>query len=337
MKSATSHRPLPFTAQDLLKVYRKYRASAWFRVSYLVILGFVAFALFRFLFSGSTTACLGILLIPVTVFVVPYYAGERSPKNFAVNALPVFVIALLLIAAFQTAASTDPTPIYLSQPSTAALPSALSIYNGTVRPYAAPGPGNYVFSVQVVGSPGVNMSRVRAFVNLTPIENLAAGTTVSYPMSVDTNRYNTANSTWYNRTVYLQPIIYEFNFYANDTRGNVTQTVAPLGPITAPATDYYVLWLYISSLYLLIPFSFYFIILFMFWYLARMRKMRARMIDVEAKEKAGPGEEPEAPAAEPPKEGTAGKKPAGFTCTNCGADVSEEDLKCPKCGAVFEG
>src|SRR5205823_3602961 len=63
---------------------------------------------------------------------------------------------------------------------------------------------------------------------------------------------------------------------------------------------------------------------------ARERVMRA----------GRPAAKPETPPTKPERkeatERTKAGKAAAFTCTNCGADVSESDQKCPSCGAAFE-
>lgn len=325
---------MPFSAKDFLEKLVPFRKSVWFRVFYLVFLGLITFALFRFLVYSPSTQCLALLLIPITIFIFPYWLGERSSKNFLINVIPVFVIALVLIAAQQTAVSTDPTPVYLEGIPTTSFPSNLTIYNGTVTPFKASGPAVFNFTVQIVGT-GVNASQVSVAVNLTPYTNFGWGEPQSIPMTLDPAHANTNESAWYVAETTVGPTINLFNFYTTDSRGNHTETGLLLGPISAPALDYFGLWLYFVALSLLVPFSFYFVLIFMFWYTARMRRMRSRMVDTEAKRKAGPEGEAEK-TAEAGTRGTAGKKPAGFTCTNCGADVTEDETKCPKCGAVFE-
>src|SRR5207245_1868567 len=58
------------------------------------------------------------------------------------------------------------------------------------------------------------------------------------------------------------------------------------------------------------------------------------LTDEIPKQKPGTKEEPAGKPKSEPSEKAA--KAAAYTCTNCGADVGEDDEKCPKCGAVFE-
>ena len=322
---------MPLTAEDLAKKFKAFQRTVYFRVVTIVLLGVVVAAAFPFTFSGSAVGCLFFLAIPLAIFLIPYWSGERKTKNFLINVLPVFLISVLLVAAFQTNASTDGTPLILTSGDPAGTTNHLSLWNGTVDPYKALGPGTYTFNVRL-HRVGINASAVHLQLNLTQIQGLTP-VDFNYTMAVNASAANTVNDTWYTLNRTLDAGIYEFGYFATDGRGNASWTLAPLGPIAAPYGDYYFLWLYITSLYLIIPFSFYFIILFMYWYTGRMRRMRSRMIDLETKKKAV--DEKEGEKAATPTQGKAAKA-AAFTCTNCGADVDETDEKCPKCGATFE-
>ena len=85
--------------EELGKLLLRFRKSRYFRPFYLAVLGIVVLGLYWFTAGSQVTFCLGVLLIPAAALVIPYWLGERSLKNFAVNALPIFVIGLLLVAA----------------------------------------------------------------------------------------------------------------------------------------------------------------------------------------------------------------------------------------------
>ena len=72
------------------KRFQQFRKTPWFRITYLVLLGVIVSELY--LLALSPLACVIILLIPVSIFVVPYWLGERKMTRFALNALVVFVI-----------------------------------------------------------------------------------------------------------------------------------------------------------------------------------------------------------------------------------------------------
>jgi hypothetical protein len=338
------------SAQGILKLIQTFRKTKWFHILVLVVLGLVATGLWALTAAGPIGECLGVLLIPVSVFVIPYWLGERRLKTFAMNIVPVFIIAILLIAALQTQSILSQGDPGLSSglpPNTANadLPP-LSLWNGTVAPFSAPAPNQtYLYHVRLKMVGNVNRSTVSVHLNLTKVNGLSEIFN-AYPMQRDPGRLNdTANGTWYETWHTLPPGIYGFYFYANDTRTNVTYSSGVLGPIIQPWPDWYGFILLFSAVNLIFPVSFYFVILFMYWYTLRNRKMRQRLIEssraekldidkrAEAQAKSGERKESAEPPA-PTREKS--RKVAAFTCTNCGADVTEADEKCPKCGAVFE-
>ncbi len=326
---------MELNAQKLLNAFSKFRKTVYFRILYLVILGLIVAELFPIIFGNEATACLGLLLMPAAVFVVPYYFGERRTKNFALNGIPVFIIAMLLVALFNTQASTDAPPFVLTDgnapgASNATLPP-LSLWDGNVTPFKATPPQDFTFRVRLKTN-GVNVANVTVHVNLITIQGLS-GVLSNQTMSFE---QNTTNGTWFSLTKRLDPAVYEFGFSARDNRGNYTFTPAPLGPITGSFFDYYYLWAYLTTVYLAIPFSFYFVIIFMFWYTARMRRSRTDMLEKAALRKAEKEKAKEQKETPKPASGGKAAKASAFTCTNCGADVDETDEKCPKCGAVFE-
>ena len=344
---------MELTFEDLGKLFLRFRRSRYFRPFYLVILALVVTGLFAFTGGSQVTACLGILLIPTAVLILPYWLGERSLKNFSVNALPVFAIALVLIAALQTNAMLSQGPPMLTSgqdptTSNANLPH-LTIWNGTVDPYQGGSGQVYTFHVRlkavnasggvIPGPAGLTISA-----NLSAYDAFLGSNTTTLPMLVDGNQTDTSNGTWYVAHKSLPAGVYGFYFWANDSAGNTTYSGFVLEPLNSPVESYYSFWAMYTLLDLVFPVSFYFIIVFMYWYTVRMRKMRARMAErargepLDLKKGTSRGGGGEGKEATPAKDATLGKskKVAAFTCTNCGADVTEDDEKCPKCGAVFE-
>ncbi|HWM52218.1 MAG TPA: zinc ribbon domain-containing protein, partial [Thermoplasmata archaeon] len=119
-----------------------------------------------------------------------------------------------------------------------------------------------------------------------------------------------------------------------DKDANWTLTNLDFGPLTAPVANFYGLFVYFTAFSMILPFTFYYVILFMWWYTVRARATRTKMLGAEPQiPKETP--KPKVDVATPTKSEKASKATA-FTCTNCGADVDENAEKCPKCGAVFE-
>ena len=345
---------MDLSAPAILKMVQAFRKTKWFNILVLVVLGLISTGLWYLTAAGPVGECLGILLIPVSVFVIPYWLGERRMKTFALNIIPVFIIAAILIAALQTQSILSAgNPILSSgvppETANADLPP-LSFWNGTVTPYGSASPNQtYEYHVRLKTVGNVNRSTVYVSLNITQVEGLSEVFT-AYPMQVDTSA-NATNGTWYVAWRPQPPAIYGFYFYANDTGNggdivNYTLSSGVFGPIIQSWPDWYGFVILFTAVNLIVPISFYFVILFMYWYTLRNRRTRERLIESRREEKlelekgAGGGEKTDAAkdrAAAPAPSREKSRKAAAFTCTNCGADVTEADEKCPKCGAVFEG
>src|SRR3989440_6826273 len=109
--------PRPVTREELLvslrRWFQKFRATVWFRITYLVLLGIIVAELY--ILTLSPLACLVILLMPVSTFVVPYWLGERKLKRMPANLLVVLLNAIVLAAAMSTGAPLapkDPLPVH---------------------------------------------------------------------------------------------------------------------------------------------------------------------------------------------------------------------------------
>lgn len=315
----------------------QFRKTVWFRVTYLVLLGLIVPNLLPFTAGGL--GCLVIIVVPLAVFLVPYYLGERSMKHFAVNALPVILIAVLLGGALSTnLLLSQAAPIPLASTPGPFMSPAMALANGTVVPYHADPPQAFTFRVRLTTTANATPATFKVFMNLTTISGLASYATSAYSMTFAPgpgSSNNTHQGTWFEYTTRnLSSQIYGYGFSVWDNRANWTLTNLDFGPLAAPVANFYGLFVYFTAFSMILPFTFYFVILFMWWYTVRARATRTRMLGTAPqipKEKPKPKTE----EAGPPKSEKASKA-AAFTCTNCGADVGESDEKCPKCGAVFE-
>lgn len=317
------------------KRFQKFRATPWFRVTYLVLLGVIVAELY--LLALSPLACAIILLIPVSVFVVPYWLGERKLPRFALNALVVFLIAILLASAMSTQALVSQAQgVELrSDP-----PGRMALTNGTVMPYRAPPSTSFTFRVKLTTIANRTPPAYAVYLNLTAVRGFTIDQSSSALVYSPGNGSspNTHNGTWYEtRLSNLGDVVYIYAFSVWDRGRNWTYTGVEIGPLTASGWTYYGFFLYIWSVLsqvTLISVIGYFAILFLWWYMGRARKLRAKGAAAPAR-KEGPkeGSREPWPATDP---GGKAAKAAAFTCTNCGADVKETDTKCPKCGAVFE-
>jgi len=329
------------TSQDFWTTFRtwfqKFRGTLWFRVTYLVLLGLLVAQLY--LLTGTAVACLVLLLMPVTVFVVPFWLGERKLKRFAGNALVVFVIAILLAAAMSTQALLSQNQAVEIRSFDFQSSPTMSLANGTVTPYKAPPGTPFSFTVKLFTTNNGTTSQYRVFLNLTVVKGVSGFDRPSFPMAYtpgNGSSNNTRNGSLYKtQLANLTDSIYGYGFSVYDGDKNWTYAGPDFGPITASGWTFYGFFVYVTTLsgVMLLAIITYLAILFLWWYMGRARETRARMMSRAPAIPKGRGK----PSAKP-EEVPAGKaaKAAAFTCTNCGADVSETDTKCPKCGAVFE-
>ncbi len=323
----------------ILAKARAFRATPWFRVLYVAVLGGLVAELY--LLTASALACLILFLMPFTVFLVPYYFGERRMRHFALNALPVFVIATLLAGGMATQALlAQNEPIELSSAGIPFSAPTMALANGTVAPYQADPNQDFTFRVRLFTTVNDSYLNYSVSLNLTVIDGVS-GTQPSFPMAYSpgvNSSMNPRNGTWYEAILPLGGSIYGYAFSVTDNRGNWTYTASDFGPITASGTAFYGFFTYYTGISMTFPALFYFVILFMWWYTVRMRQSRSRMLGREPEiPKEKPASRPSGKATEKPADpGSKASKAAAFTCTNCGADVGEDDEKCPKCGAVFE-
>lgn len=318
----------------VLNLLLRFRKTPWFRVVYLVLLGVIVAYLLPFTAGGL--GCLVIFVAPLAVFLVPYYLGERTVKRFAVNALPVILIAVLVGGALSSQVLLSQTEaVPLASTPGAFMSPTMALSNGTVMPYHADPPQTFTFRVKLTTPINATPDRFAVFLNLTTITGLAAYATSDYGM-VNITGMNSSNNThlgtWYETAVNLSSQIYGYGFSVWDKDANWTFTNLDFGPLTAPVANFYGLFVYFTAFSMILPFTFYYVIVFMWWYTVRARASRTRMRGAELQI---PKEKAKTEDAAPLKSEKASKA-AAFTCTNCGADVDESDEKCPKCGAVFE-
>jgi hypothetical protein len=328
----------------LRTAFDSFRATRWFRVVYLILLGVIVAQLY--LFTRSALQCVILLLIPITVFILPYWMGERKARRFAVNGAVVFTIALVTVAAMSTQvvlAQSEPLFELQSFAGRGAAPG-VSLTNGTVSPYQGSPGQTFTFRVNLTTAWNSTPDQFDVYLNLTTVDGLSISE-AAHPMTYSPgpgSSSNPRNGSWYEGNLTVGGSVYLFRFSVTGGR-NWTSTFQDLGPITASGLTLYGFWIYYESVLtggLPVEFLLYLGILFLWWYMIRTREAARRrgMRPPEPAKESTPSD-----AATPKGEGktegkTEGKaaKAAAFTCTNCGADVGESDVKCPKCGAAFE-
>jgi hypothetical protein len=324
-------------ALRIVNLFRAFRKTPWFRVTYIILLGLVVSLMF-FLVSSALT-CLVVILMPLIVFLFPYFFGERKVRRFAVNGLPVFLIAIVVATAIytQSIVSPDQAVPLRSFPGVASPTMALS--NGTVSPYHADPSHLFTFKVKLTTTVNGTPAAYRVYLNLTVFSGFSTAPLPANmtPITGADSSNNTMKGTFYEAQMNLTEAVYLYGFSVWDRGSNWTFSSEDFAPLIAPWGTYYGLFLYIIGTSMLIPLTFYYLILFLWWYTARSREIRTRQLGKTLEiPKEKPESKDEPPGKPRPEPAEKAAKAAAYTCTNCGADVGEDEEKCPKCGAVFE-
>lgn len=295
---------------DVRAFWTKFRGTVYFRLLYLLLVSTLIAMILPF---GAL--CFPLLIIPVLMFAVPYWFGERKIRNLALNGLLIIVLSALVYA-------TVLTPMVMSQTQEPqiAVGTGLELTEGTVTPFwttdpnaafnftvnltaSSPDPAPYTLKVQMVDFEGLQLVRR------------------TYEMSRDVVRGNgnlTDGEYYYvNRT--LPPLFHAFNFQVytveNTTQVVVLETEGATGPFHAPYTTYWGFVFYQGVIGMMFVGMGFFLVLLLYWWTRKARQVRGAPAQTKPKKQAEGGGE--------------------YTCTNCGADVSDQDETCPKCGASF--
>jgi len=294
---------------NFLEVILAFRKSIFFRLFYLAILSLMVAALAAY---GFYLGCLSFLISPVLMFALPYWLKERRLRHYALNGLVVFVAGALIFGALfaQSLSGNDPVPV-------GATGSDVRLTEVIVTPGRGPPGGAYNFTATLT-VPGVaNASNYAMYLNLTSVEGVNPIDAPVRMREVNASDRDLSDGKRYYFTAPLQERIYLFWVsvaVSNGTTVSWLLTPWQVGPITAGFATFYGFALYYGAFALILPISFYFIILMLYWWTQRARAERKRLgmaVETESTD-------------------------SGFMCTNCGADVPAAAKNCPKCGAVFE-
>jgi hypothetical protein len=284
-----------------------FRKSFFFRIFYVSILSLMVAAITLY---GFYLGCLSILFAGIVMLALPYWLKERNMRTLALNGVVVFLIATLIFGALfaQTLSGNDPVPV-ASEFSGGAILS-----NATVTPGRGPPGASYNFTANLTVPGGVDASMYAVFLNLTTIDGTESPVSMAAVDPLDTDL---SDGKRYYAYLSVGDRIYLFWFAVRIENGSAFswfESPWQIGPITAGYGTFFGFSLYYGALALILPVSFYFIVLMLYWWTQRAKAERRRLgMAVET-----------------------ASTDSGFMCTNCGADVPAEAKNCPKCGAAFE-
>jgi hypothetical protein len=251
-----------------------------------------------------------IVLAALVTLLIPYFFGEKSIKKIAITGV---VVVLISGGVFGNLYLMD---IY-DRPFPPAYTDNELLMDGSVTPYSQAGASEFHLEVTYRGDlPDSNVSvrltiiDMTADVDDTPIIN-------NTPMAPKAGESLTGTPRVYETDVTLPPSMYEhyFHLYENES-DNWTAAWATTGPMNAPFSDYQGAMIMYGVMTIFLQVGMLFLIgLLMYWWL-RKGKIEREKWKAELNEAK-------------PKKG-------GFKCTECGAEVGDDDKFCPKCGVKFD-
>lgn len=278
------------------------KKTKWFKPIYITI---TILLCTLFLFLGT---CFIILMIPFTMFIVPYWFGERNPKALALAGVIVIVALGLISGIFWAHYTFNQEPMVLGSGGAQPLLS-----EGKVLPFRG-GPG-VSFNYTVMYTNLSNSLPIQVTVNVSTItlEKRDSDSFLMHQVYPSDNNTSDGKEYYYAITsADLSEGIHIFHFAVEASQGVWTETSTGAGPISSPFTVFLGFFLVYSFLNMIFMGALFYLFLMLFWW-TRRAKVKRREWEVALKEKQ---EE--------------------YTCTNCGADVAFDAVKCPKCGAEFE-
>src|SRR3990172_7807925 len=240
-------------------LWSRFRKTVYFRVVYLMII-----VLLGVLLLPTGLACIGCLLAPIVMVLVPHSFGERRLKNHAVNGLFVFLLVPVIYAMVAT-----PGLVSSPQVDQAGSASNTTIIGGHVDPFAAPSDARFQFRVNV-SSTHVNRSVFRVEVQIVDFPGIDT-TPPRFILMEPQNDTLLAGGEDFLANATLPATLHAFNFrVVNNLTGDiVVETLGMVGPFNAPYETYLsTVWVRFN-IHMIIVLLGFFLILMLYWWTRR--------------------------------------------------------------------
>lgn len=306
----------------LQESFEKLKESRWLVPTYFVLVLLASIAL---MFLGQ---CLATILIPVVMFAIPYYLGERRLRFlFLLGVIIIFANPAVLALIY-----TEDARSYEIKTQTSPDENE-TISSGTIAPGSGSADTLFNYTVTIT-TDEANLSKVHVYVNISDTLDYdpQSEVLIREMNETDSGVTSAVNGKEYYAEIQLPEGIHFFH-YAVNINGTWVNTLSydslsnndinAIGPINAPYDVIFSIyflsllsWMFFTSLL-------FFIFVMMYWWLGRSRIERTKWED--RLREAGELEAAEAEVLE-----------SDLECTNCGRPVHEDAVRCPHCGAIFE-
>ncbi len=307
---------------DFQESFEAFKGSKWVVPAYIVLVIFVVIGL------AYLNQCLAMILIPVAMFGIPYYMGERRFRFF-------FLLGVIVIVADSFAFGLLDTNFFSDfEAGEQNSADEITITQGLVNPSVGDADTVFRFTVNITA----NYTNIRtagfyihAYVNLSDMAEYKPSGNEPYLLEeTDFSDINATDGKHFVGSFQLPTRIHFFHFSA-DVNGNWTTTLVhdatsnadfkAIGPINADTFTIFQIFFYNALLTLFFTTILFMIFVMMYWWVGKSRIERAKW-DTRLRE-AGEIDVTDA-------------KVPDFECTNCGRPVHDDAVRCPHCGAIFE-
>ncbi|MFQ6106480.1 MAG: zinc ribbon domain-containing protein [Thermoplasmata archaeon] len=295
-----------------------------FKKSKLVVPTYIVLVILICMGLVYLNTCLATILIPVAMFAIPFYMGEKRFRYFILLGIIVVLVnsvALGLLNADYIRGYQTPEQMSADEH---------TITQGTITPTVGGADTQFNFTVWITSNV-TDVNLVQVWVNISELQEYKPHSDEYHPMNAsDSLDTNLSDGKEYHVTIQLPKGVHFFHFAA-DIDGTWYTTLfydelssaylKALGPINADFPT--VFWMYFQAalMYMFFTSILFMIFVMAYWWIGKSRIERAKWDD--RLRQAGELEPVEAEIPE-------------FECTNCGRPVHEDALRCPHCGAIFE-
>ncbi len=297
---------------DLRDIFNKIKKSKWSKPIYIsstvAINTLLAF----------TGVCFAYILMGFLILAFPYIFGERNAKTMIKVGLIIILLMGIIIGVLSTyfiyTHSYHFESDYVSD-------NKSFLINGHVEPYLGGENTIYNYTVEYYGEEGSIL-----WVNIT---SYYGESVANYSL------IKGAENVYYNDNITLQIQQYCYIYHFSAWNGTEwVKTGIGIGPVNAPVLNTLgpMILMGVLSMFMNVGLIF-FLILILYWWTRKAKIERMKWGEEPAEE----GKEDERKEDEKIEEAEQEEKDVGYTCTDCGAEVSADVDKCPKCGAKFEG
>lgn len=304
---------------DFRESFEKFKESKWVVPAYIVLVIVVNVGL---VFLNQ---CLATILIPITMFAIPYYMGEKRFRFFLLlGVIVIFANSAIVGLLYSEDVMNYRVPVQTSSDENK------TITNGIFTPTVGSADTVFYFTLTITTNE-TDMRTILVYAHLSEALEYKEGSGVTYEMTAtDDSDFDASDGKEYHLSIVLPKGLYATHFSA-DVNGTSVDTLyydtlsdaylkVP-GPYNADYWTIYVWNFQLILTFMIFTTILFFIFVMMYWWVGKSRIEKTKW-DTRLRE-AGELE-------------VADAKIPDFECTNCGRAVHDDAIRCPHCGAIFE-